>query len=192
MRSSNSVAHANEESEITRPESGVVLVEFVYVFPVLMFLIIAGFEFGNLLHLKQNISFIAKESALYTYKECAPYHDPAPRVACLNQVRGRMVALAKNIVDNTEIDMILSVYKYRPGVNPEPIDRSPAIGNTNDLGGVSEIGPLFYSDGALLNLLQDRELIAIAEVEIIYTPVFVRTLGVIDFAKFKFYEISIY
>jgi hypothetical protein len=192
MRSSRLFSLAREIRETDNDESGVVLVEFVYVIPVLIFLIIAGFEFGNLLHLKQSVAFIAKESALYSYKECSPYHDDTPRAACLEYVRNRMQALATRTIEHAKIDMILGVYRHIPGANPRPISQVPDGTSTTNLGDTSKIRPLFLNDPALRNLLEDRELISTAEVYIHYEPIFVRVLGGIDFATFEFYELSMY
>ncbi len=197
MIRSNPSSCVGEHNSADASEAGVVLVEFVYVIPVLLFLIIAGFEFGNLLHLKQSSAFIAKESALYAYRECSPYHDDAPRSACLFHVRERMERLAEGVIEHADIDIILSVYRDDPGFHDpnaptpiEPLNKEP--GGETDLGFNSKIEPLIVNDTALRDLIQDRELFATAEVNIQYRPIFVRILGVIDFAKFDFYEMSIY
>ncbi len=173
-----------------RDESGVAFLELVLiVLPFVLAMIFATFECANLLYYKQGVAFIARETALYGFKECAPYESQPSRDACIDHVQTTMQILA-NAYLSPDADVLVGLHESKLNGPVHTLYQSP---KANTPGGFdSKIVTLVQTDVDLNNLVRGQERVVSAEVNLIYKPLLISSISYLHFTDVDFYEVAMY
>lgn len=185
---------------------GAIYIEFIIVFPLLFFFVIAVFEYGNALKTKEALSFLVREGASISFRECMPYLDLDNEARenmeeCLSFWRTRIEDLGSELLEQ-EVDILLAIYETDAGAGVRLAAAPPAGATTGegfstrfclntDLAGFCT-NRTNLDSGDWSAMISASGRVVISEANLQYFPTFVRFLGFLDLpAILEFHESAI-
>jgi Flp pilus assembly protein TadG len=177
----------------SRDESGVVMMEYILIFPLLILIFFATLDINQFLRANQIASVLSRESAARALRRCATLmrtRDGAMDVArtgtavqtCLNRVTQEIQGV---LPTNNNYEVRVTVFRFIPNdpattANEQTVvsysaTTNPAVKTFSLSGGTVRAGG---QDVVTAADLQSRRVVAAAEIEYSFTPVLLTTFDI--------------
>lgn len=117
----------------SQAEAGVAHIEFLFVFLLMVFILLGGFEFARYLRVSESISQVSREVAKQSFRECLLKSD-SETAACLQGIIN--AATTPGAIDYNGLRLVVSVWRATP---PSPGNPFPPPMLVSSVGSISNL-----------------------------------------------------
>ncbi len=163
-------------------EQGHSILEFSLVLPFVLMLLLGGIELSRMVKHYQVVTVISNEIASNAYRNCTTPHKLPNLQSCLQQTINETEIPTSGVLKN--LRMLLTVWSWDGTQNKEVL-LSSAVGQQAVVSRIDNGQGAFSggSSASLVPLVQNQQLIAIAEVTATYNPVVPGIPNITDYVR---------